>query len=150
MEDPEIHPASEAEKEMAAHLLAGSEPWLTLGISFEQCRKNCYDPEFNIYFAYSGNKPAGVIIVDPRGVAGSPYIKSIAVFPESRGKGVGTRLISFAEQLFRGKSKFMFICVSSFNDKAGKLYRSLGYEFIGELRDYIIEGASEMLLCKKL
>lgn len=150
MKNIDIHSAGEAEKDMAAQLLAGTEPWTTLGISLEQCRKTCHDPEFLVYSAYSGDKPAGVIIVDPRGVAGSPYIKSIAVYPEFRGKGAGTSLIAYAEDIFRTKAKFMFICVSSFNTKAEKLYLNLGYRFVGELSDYIIDGASELLLYKRL
>ena len=150
MENNYIHPANDSEKEMAAHLFAGSEPWISLGINIEQCRKNCYDPEFQLYLAYSSSEPAGAILIDPRGVAGSPYIKSIAVFPAFRGKGKGTSLILFAEDLFMGKAKYIFICVSSFNTRAEKLYRNLGFQQAGELRDYLIDGASELLLWKKL
>jgi len=150
MESTDIHIANDAEKEMAACLFAGSDPWISLGIGIEQCRKNCFDNEFQLYLAYSSDKPAGAILIDPRGVAGSPYIKSIAVFPEFRGKGTGTGLISFTEDLFRGRAKHIFICVSSFNKRAEKLYLSLGFRLVGELRDYIINGASEMLLWKRL
>lgn len=150
MEKIEIHPASETERDKAAHLLADSEPWVTLKINLEQCKRNCNDPEFQVYMAYSGPCPAGVLIIDPRGVAGSPYIKSIAVFPEFRDKGIGTLLLSYAEELFRRKAKYLFICVSSFNHRARNLYEKFGFSAIGELRDYIIEGASEILMYKRL
>jgi len=150
MENSDIHLANDTEKEIAAHLFAGSEPWISLGIGIEQCRLNCYDHEFQLYVSYSDNRPAGAVLIDPRGVAGSPYIKSIAVFPEFRGKGMGTSLIKFAEDMFRGKARHIFICVSSFNKRAEKLYMNLGFQLVGELRDYIINGASEMLLWKKL
>lgn len=150
MENSDIHLADDSEKEMAARLFAGSDPWISLGIGIEQCRRNCFDNEFKLYLAYSHDKPAGAILIDPRGVAGSPYIKSIAVFPEFRGKGTGTCLISFTEDLFRGNAKYIFICVSSFNKRAKELYMRLGFQLVGELRDYIINGASEMLLWKKL
>jgi ribosomal protein S18 acetylase RimI-like enzyme len=44
----------------------------------------------------------------------------------------------------------MFICVSSFNPRAQRFYRRLGYEVIGELKDYIVDGHSEILLRKSI
>ncbi len=150
MKDIDIHLAADHEKDLAAHLFATSEPWITLRITAEQCRKNCHDPEFQLYIACKGEKPAGVILLDPMGVAGSPYIKSIAVFPEFRGQGIGTKLLSFTEDLFRTRSRHLFICVSSFNHRARKLYEKFGFRVVGELKNYIIEGASEILMHKVL
>ena len=150
MEKIEIRAATDYERDMAAHLLADSEPWITLRISLDQCRKNCNDPEYQLYIAYTDNKPSGIILIDSRGVAGSPYIKSIAVWPDYRGGGIGSALLSFAEDLFMGKARFIFICVSSFNQRARKLYEKLGYQAAAEFRDYIIDGASEILMQKRL
>ena len=44
----------------------------------------------------------------------------------------------------------MFICVSSFNPGAQRFYRSLGYETIGELKDFVVRGHSEILLRKTI
>jgi [ribosomal protein S18]-alanine N-acetyltransferase len=150
MKDIDIKLATDQEKDMAARLMATSEPWITLGRDELMCRDICHDPEFFLYLAHSNNIPAGIILLDPRGVAGSPYIKSIAVYPEFRGQGIGTMLLSFAENLFRDKSKHLFICVSSFNLRAQELYEKRGYHAIGELKDYIIQGASEILMYKGL
>ena len=146
----EIHTAGEQERDMAACLLANSDPWITLGITLEQCLKNCHDPEFLLYIAYFSDTPAGVMLLDPRGLAGSPYLKSIAVWPEFYGKGIGSDLLSFGENLFTGKSKHFFLCVSSFNHKARRFYEYHGYEVMCEFRDYIIEGASEILMHKTI
>jgi ribosomal-protein-alanine N-acetyltransferase len=145
-----IRPANDRERNMAADLLANSEPWITLRIGPDQCMKNCHDPEYELYISYTGNKPSGIILIDPKGVAGSPYIKSVAVWPDYRGSGIGTWLLSHAEDLFRGKARFIFICVSSFNHRARKLYEKCGYLVAGEFKDYIIDGASEILLHKRL
>jgi ribosomal protein S18 acetylase RimI-like enzyme len=150
MENIDIHLANEKEKDLAAHLLAASEPWITLRITEDQCMKNCHDPEYLLYMAYKNYNPAGIIILDPHGVAGSPYVKSIATFPEFRGQGVGTKLLSFAEDLFRDRAKHIFICVSSFNHRARKLYEKYGFQAVGEFKDYIIEGASEILMHKRI
>ncbi len=150
MDEIEIHSANIEERDLASELLGNSELWITLRISADQCERTCHDPEFLLYMAYCNKKPAGIIILDPRGVAGSPYVKSIAVYPEFRGKGIGTKLLFFAEDIFRGNSRHIFICVSSFNKRARKLYEKCGYQFVGEFKDYIIEGASEILLYKRL
>jgi [ribosomal protein S18]-alanine N-acetyltransferase len=42
------------------------------------------------------------------------------------------------------------MCVSSFNQAAGRLYQRLGYTMIGELTDYIVAGHSEILLRKSI
>jgi ribosomal protein S18 acetylase RimI-like enzyme len=42
------------------------------------------------------------------------------------------------------------MCVSSFNRDARRLYERLGYQVIGELTDYIVQGHSEILLRKSL
>lgn len=146
----EIHPATPNEMDQAALLLSSSEPWITLGRTIEQCSLICHDPEYTLYFALSGDMPAGVILTDPRGIAGSPYIKSIAVFPEFRGQGIGTRLLEFAEDLYHGRSKHLFICVSSFNTGARRLYERFGFIALCEFKDYIIEGASEILMHKNI
>jgi ribosomal protein S18 acetylase RimI-like enzyme len=150
MEKIDIHRADFKEQGIAAHLLADSEPWITLRISLDQCLKNCHNPDYQVYMAYTANKPSGIIIVDPKGVAGSPYIKSVAVYPEFRGMGVGAALLAFVEDLFRGRSKYLFLCVSSFNLRAQKFYEKHGYKVVGDLKDYIIEGASEILIHKRL
>jgi len=150
MKDIDIHLAADFEKDLAAHLLASSEPWITLSITEEQCRNNCHDSEYQLYMANTNGKPTGIILLDPRGIAGSPYIKAIAVYSEFRGQVIGTKLLSFAEDHFRTKSRHIFICVSSFNHRARKLYEKFGFRAVGELKDYIIEGASEILMHKVL
>jgi ribosomal protein S18 acetylase RimI-like enzyme len=42
------------------------------------------------------------------------------------------------------------MCVSSFNKKAQKLYRRLGYEKVGVLKNFIVNGHDEILLRKTM
>ena len=150
MQPVTITAANEEERDWAASLMAGSEPWVTLGRGFEQCRKPCHDPDFQMFVAHAGALPCGFVLLQRCGVAGSPYIASIAVAEEFRGKGVGTRLLEFAEDFFRAQSRHIFLCVSSFNDRARKLYEQLDYTPVGEFKDYVIPGASEILMHKRL
>ncbi len=150
MDDIKILPATEAEREWAAQLMAGSDPWLTLKRGLEQCREVCRQSDKLLFVAHRDEQPCGFVLLQRRGVAGSPYIASVAVSPDQRGAGIGRRLLQFSEDLFLNESKHIFLCVSSFNVRARALYEKCGYSAVGELKDYIIEGASEILMHKRL
>ncbi len=78
------------------------------------------------------------------------YLQSVGVAAEWRGRGVGSKLIAFAEERIFKEAPNVFILVSSFNDSARALYERLGYQVIGELKDYIVAGHSEILLRKSV
>ncbi len=146
----DIGPATDAEREWAAQLMASNEPWLTLGRRIEACRAACRRTDSLLWVARDGGTPCGFILVHPRGVVGSPYVASIAVSEAARGEGVGTRLLDFTEDHFRPEARHLFLCVSSFNGEARRLYERRGYQEVGELEDYIVDGASEILMHKWL
>ena len=56
----------------------------------------------------------------------------------------------FAEERIFTESPNVFLCVSSFNAEGERLYEREGYEMIGELKDYIVGGHSEILMRKTL
>ena len=145
-----IEPATDMEREWAAHLMAESEPWLTLRRGLDDCRKACEDPDCLLLIARAGGQSRGFILIHPKGVAGSPYVRSIAVAVDSRGLGIGRRLLGYTEAMFQKKSRYIFLCVSCFNLRAKALYKRCGYEVVGELADYIIDGAAEILMAKRL
>jgi [ribosomal protein S18]-alanine N-acetyltransferase len=150
MEQIVILPATIDERHWAARLLSTSEPWVSLGVTEEKTQLTLHDPAFQVFIAHQKNKACGVLIIDPRGVAGSPYIKSIAVSEKSRNLGIGASLINYAEESCKNGSRYIFLCVSAFNTKARSFYKKLGYTEVGELKDYLIDGASEILMSKRL
>ncbi len=145
-----IKPATTEGMDWVARQMSATSPWTTLGISLDQCRKTCQDPEYKLFIANIQDNPCGGILVDPRGVAGSPYIKSIVVSENYRSKGIGSQLIAFVEKMYHTESRHLFLCVSSFNVKAMKLYEQQGFKRIGELEDYIVDGESEILMHKRI
>jgi ribosomal protein S18 acetylase RimI-like enzyme len=146
----EVSSATEEERDWCAGVMASTDPWITLGRGFEDCRRRCHDPEFQLFVAREGAQPKGFILLQPRGVAGSPYVATIATSSDCRSQGVGSRLLRFAEDLFRPEFKHIFLCVSSFNPRARALYERRGYRVVGEFQDYVIRGASELLMHKRL
>jgi ribosomal-protein-alanine N-acetyltransferase len=147
----EIRTGRVEEQEWCARLMASSEPWITLGQDLELCRQKVARPgtEFFVAEGSIGQELAGFILLVPYGFAGSPYINSIAVATEARGRGVGAALLRFAEEHFAGRGQ-LFLLVSSFNLRAQKFYRREGYEYVGELKDYILVGHSELIFGKRL
>jgi ribosomal-protein-alanine N-acetyltransferase len=145
-----IELATDNERDWAAAVMATADPWLTLGVTEEQCRSVCHDLQYIVYIAHYCDQPSGLIILHRHGLAGSPYIKSVAVAANTRSRGVGKALIGFAEDLFRPEAKHIFLCVSSFNRGAQRLYKQLGYRKVGEFEDYVVAGESEWLMHKLL
>jgi len=156
-----IHIAAAApdDYEWCARVMASSEPWITLGRDLERCRAALVRPGTELFVARhqiardqigrEQERPSGFILLAPYGLAGSPYIASIAVAAEARGRGVGSQLLRFAEEHFAG-SGHLFLLVSLFNHRAQNLYRRHGYESVGELKDYVVTGQSELILHKRL
>jgi ribosomal protein S18 acetylase RimI-like enzyme len=131
-------------------MISSSEPWIRLGTTMESCLKFCHDSEYMVFAARNENEMCGAMVIHPRGLASSPYLKSIVVDSRFRSMGVGKALLGYAEGFFREKSKHFFMCVSSFNPRARALYERLGYSKVGEFADYILEGESEILLHKRI
>jgi ribosomal-protein-alanine N-acetyltransferase len=138
---------NEADAETCASLMAATEPWLTLGRSYEACLAIIRDPTREAYVARTGTDVAGFLILCMTG-AFVGYIQTICVAPGQRRRGLGSRLIEFAEQRILAESPNVFMCVSSFNPDARRLYERSGYRVVGELTDYLVAGHSEILLRK--
>jgi ribosomal protein S18 acetylase RimI-like enzyme len=127
--------------------MATSEPWVTLGRSYEASLRIVQDPTREVYVARQGTEVLGFVVLCMTG-AFVGYIQTICIHPDHRGRGLGSRLVAFAEERILRESPNVFMCVSSFNHGARRLYERLGYRVVGELTDYIVRGHSEILLRK--
>ena len=137
------------EIEACARMMAASEPWITLQCDYAAALRILSRPGKEIHLAVSGAEIIGFILLNLKG-AFVGYIQSICVAPQWRGQGVGRKLVDFAEERVFGQHPNMFICVSSFNHDAQRFYRRIGYEVVGELKNYLVEGHSEILLRKSI
>jgi ribosomal protein S18 acetylase RimI-like enzyme len=142
--------ADEHDRDWAARVMADSEPWITLGRTLESCRRTCANLDYPMFVARVGRERAGFALLNRRGVVGSPYLATLAVAPARRGHGIGAQLVRFVEDYFRPEAVHLFLCVSSFNPRARRFYERLGFGQVGELPDYFIAGASELLMHKRL
>lgn len=136
-----------AEAEACAALMAASEPWLTLGRGYEASLRFLRAPGREKYAAYAGERLAGFLVLNLQG-AFVGYLQTVCVAPELRGTGVGAALVAFAEERIFREHPNVFLCVSSFNPGARRLYERLGYALVGELADFVVAGHSELLMRK--
>lgn len=140
---------SETDVHACASLMSASEPWTTIGRTYEESAALLGDPSKEVYVAYDGDRFLGFIILIVRGALVG-YIQIIAVEPEARSSGVGSTLVRYAEERIFAEFPNVFLCVSSFNPRARALYERLGYAIVGELKDYLVSGASEFLMRKTI
>ena len=134
--------SSEAEK--CARMMVDSEPWISLCQTYDVSLEIVTDPSREIYLALIDGGIAGFVILHMEGVLHG-YIQAVCVAPEWRNKGIGIQLMVFTEERIFRETSYAFICVSSFNKDALRLYERLGYEIMMEL----VEG-SEILLRKRI
>jgi len=142
--------SSDDEAHECARMMSSSEPWKTLGRGYEACLDRMRDESKERYVAFGKDGRAlGFIVINMRG-AFVGYIQTVCVAADMRGQGVGARLVRFAEERIHRDSPNVFICVSSFNEGARRLYERLGYQVVGELTDYLVRGHSEILMRKSI
>ncbi len=138
---------TQAEAEICAHMMAESEPWLTLGRSYPVCLEIILHPDKEVFIAVTEDKVIGSIILNMHGALVG-YIQSICVAKDYRGNGVGSALLDYAESRIFASSANAFLMVSSFNSDARRLYERRGYGAVGELKNFVVAGHSEILMRK--
>ncbi len=102
-----------------------------------------------IYVAAETEEVLGFLWLVERGAFDrSGYIELIGVQPGARGRGIGRALMEFAEERVFAQGRALFLLVSDFNLDAQRFYLRLGYRQSGALKDYVIEGVSELIFWK--
>jgi ribosomal protein S18 acetylase RimI-like enzyme len=127
--------------------MSKTDPWITLEMNYDQCLKAFEGNWKEIYIIESENEIAGFVIIQICGTF-SGYIQTICISETYRGNGFGSTLLQFCEERILKFSPNVFICVSSFNKRAAKLYYDFGFKLVGELDNFVKEGYSELLLRK--
>jgi len=132
---------------VCAGMMSLTDPWITLEMDYEQCLK-AFDGECKeIYIIEFENVIAGFVILQTAGTF-SGYIQTICMDEAYRGIGLGKILLNYCDQRVLKFSPNLFICVSSFNKGAIKLYYDFGFKLVGELENFVKQGFTELLLRK--
>jgi len=137
----------QAAAETCARMMSETEPWITLGRKYPECLDVVRDRFAETYVARLGGQVVGFVVLMMHGALPG-YIRSVCVRADQRGGGIGKALMHFAEDRIFSERPNVFLCVSSFNTGAQRLYLQLGYKQVGELADYLVTGHSELLMRK--
>lgn len=127
--------------------LATFGPWRTMGIPAEKLFQDLTNPQREVFVAEQAGKIAGVVILQLGGSLDG-YIQLLAVFPEFQNRGLGEKIMQGVEEKIFQRRKNVFLCVSSFNMRAQKFYKKLGYQKTGELENFLVAGQNEILMRK--
>ena len=138
-----------ADARLAAQTMSTSEPWLTLGRTFDESLAIINDRSREVFVAHDDGAFRGFLVMTPRTPIGG-YISVVAVAAEARGSGVGSQLLDFAEERIFRESANAFLCVSGFNARARALYERRGYVEVGVMRDFLVRGHDETLMRKSI
>jgi ribosomal protein S18 acetylase RimI-like enzyme len=136
-----------ADISQSARMMMESEPWITLGLTLDAAQRVLTDQAREQFAIRDLDGVAGFVVLDMRGLL-SGYIQILCVRPDRRGQGIGSALIRWAEDRIFRDSPNAFICVSSFNAGARRLYERLGFEPVGVLKKLIVPAYDELLLRK--
>ena len=138
---------SGAQEQACAEMMAASDPWQTLGFDLPAALRIVCASDRERYVAHVDGRLAGLLLLNLHGTFAG-YIQIIGIAPEFRGQGCGSALLGFAEERIFRDLHNVFLCVSSFNHAARRLYARRGYAEVGELTDFLVAGHSEFLLRK--
>ncbi len=126
----------------------GSDPWKTLG---ERIDFTAHIARNESYVCLVDGTPAGFVVFTRGPVfARGGYLRAIGVAPDFRRRGLGARLLAFAERATVRQAENLFLCVSSFNRRAQAFYRSRGYVRAGALPGLITPTTTEYIYWKRL
>jgi len=135
-----------------ARLMAGDPLWQRYGVTEAGATRRLAEglaAGATIAVAVADDAVAGFIWYVARGAFNrSGYIMLIGVEPWARGRGVGRGLMEHAEAALFADVRDVFLLVSDFNAAAQAFYRRLGYQQVGAIPGYVVDGVTELVFWK--
>jgi ribosomal-protein-alanine N-acetyltransferase len=132
---------------VCARMMSATDPWIALGLGYNDCLKAFDGPFKEVFLLKKSDEIIGFVIIQTQGTF-KGYIQTICIDATHRGAGYGTRILQFCQDRILQYSPNIFICVSSFNLGAIQLYTKFGFEPVGELKDFVKKGFTELLMRK--
>jgi len=133
-------------------VLTTMDPWQHLGFGAQVLTDylNRHDSALDRHAIIQHGHLVGAIAVRSPWLRG-PYLELLAVFPQTQGKGIGSKALNWAfEHARTSKAVNFWACVSAFNLAARGFYAHMGFTETTELTDLVVSGENEILLRKIL
>jgi GNAT superfamily N-acetyltransferase len=131
--------------------VAGIEPWSR--INYPASSMTAFlaaeDAALIRMAVFADDTPAGVIAVRRPWLHG-PYLQLLALLPPFQSQGFGRVLLGWFEQQAHPQNRWLWLCYSSFNTRAGTFYARHGFERVAGLPDLLADGLEEVLMRKRI
>lgn len=146
-----VRRASWSDVEEMCRIMVATEPYTTLGYTWDMCCdtvESAVEEGWSLVAEEHGSIVGFILFRVFDGFPLGGYIRALAVAEKHRGRGVGSALMSKAEEKILEYRDNVFLLVSSFNKNALKFYLKRGYSIVGEIPDAILKGHSEIIMRK--
>ena len=78
-----------------------------------------------------------------------PYLELLALLPMAQARGIGSRILAwFEETALEEGARNLWVCASSFNERALRFYARHGFQPVARLPGLVADGYEEILLRK--
>jgi [ribosomal protein S18]-alanine N-acetyltransferase len=129
-----------------ARMMVAAPPWSTLRFELDQCLEDLSHSHMQVHAAVNTNSEiAGFLASMENGIGFEPIIEYLCVKEDLRGKGIGTSLINYFEDVLYPKADNLYMFVSDINPSAARLYIRLGYLQVGALPNFNLMQQTEFL-----
>lgn len=135
------------EYEQSAMLLTVNDPWAALGRTYEYSYKKVNEEDGELYVAKYGDKVVGCLLLEMHSTL-KAFVRALCVAGEYRCRGIGAKLLSFAEHRAFKETGNVFLFTST--ERGKKFYERCGYTEIGCIRDLNVTGVHEHLMRKSI
>jgi diamine N-acetyltransferase len=131
--------------------IAGMEPWSQIDYpaSLLTAFLSAEDAALSRHAVFIGEAPVGVIAIRSPWLHG-PYLQLLAVLPPFQSQGFGAVLLDWFESQATPQNRWLWLCHSSFNLRAGAFYSRHGYQPVTALTDLMNDGGDEILMRKRI
>ncbi len=146
-----LQPMTAERAEPLGLAVASIEPWAQIHYPASHMTSffMAEDPALSRHVVLIGDEPAGVIAIRSPWLHG-PYLQLLAVLPPFQNQGYGAILLDWFETCAQPHNRWLWLCHSSFNRRAGAFYSRHGFEVVTALTDLLVDGGDEILMRKRV
>jgi GNAT superfamily N-acetyltransferase len=145
-----LRPMTEELAGLLGPAVANIEPWSQINYPASNLAYflTADDPALSRHAALIEGEPAGVIAIRSPWLHG-PYLQLLAVLPPFQNQGFGGILLKWFETRASPRNRWLWLCHSSFNKRAGAFYSRRGFEVVTALTDLMSDGGDDEILMRK-
>ena len=135
---------------LLGHAVASIDPWSQINYPASNLIAflTADDPALSRHALLIDDKPAGVIAIRSPWLHG-PYLQLLAILPPFQNQGFGVALLDWFETRAHPRNRWLWLCYSSFNKRAGAFYAGHGFEVVTALTELMSDGGDDEILMRK-